>query len=178
MITLCWYCTCSAGKPIKNDKKADPISKVQSVSNEAYGVPTDLMNVQENLAYSSMQSHSQPLTTSSHVQISKVQSVSNEAYGVPTDLMNVQENLAYSSMQSHSQPPTTSSHVQISKIQSVSNEAYGVHTDLMNVQENLAYSSMQSHSQPPTTSSHVYDVVDNTGARETVEDHNGTTEEQ
>ena len=67
MITLCWYCTCSAGKLIKNDKKADPISKVQSVSNEAYGVPTDLMNVQENVAYSSMQSHSQPLTTSSHV---------------------------------------------------------------------------------------------------------------
>ena len=69
MITLCWYCTCSTGKLIKNDKKADLISKVQSVSNEAYGVPTDLMNVQENVAYSStsMQSHSQPLTTSSHV---------------------------------------------------------------------------------------------------------------
>ena len=67
MITLCWYCTCSTGKAIKNDKKADPISKVQSVSNEAYGVPTDLMNVQENVAYSSMQSHSQPPTTSSHV---------------------------------------------------------------------------------------------------------------
>ena len=67
MITLCWYCTCSTGKPIKNDTKADPISKVQSVSNDAYGVPTDLMNVQENVAYSSMQSHSQPPTTSSHV---------------------------------------------------------------------------------------------------------------
>ena len=48
----------------------------------------------------------------------------------------------------------------------------------MNVQENVAYSSMQSHSQPPTTSSHVYDVVVNTGARETVEDHSRTTNEQ
>ena len=50
----------------------------------------------------------------------------------------------------------------------------------MNVQENVAYSStsMQSHSQPLTTSSHVYDVVVNTGARETVEDHSRTTKEQ
>ena len=62
-------------------------------------------------------------------------------------------------------------------MQSVSNEAYGVPTDLMNVQENVAYSSMQSHSQPLTTSSHVYDVVVNTGARETVEDHSRTTKE-
>ena len=42
-------------KHINKEGTRDAIGKVQPVQNEAYGVPTEMMNIQENVAYSSAQ---------------------------------------------------------------------------------------------------------------------------
>ena len=53
--------------PIQNEGTRDKIGKVQSVHNEAYGVPTELMNTQENVAYSSAKSFTSVPPASPHV---------------------------------------------------------------------------------------------------------------